>query len=438
MSEDLVWYRDPVYVQYDMYFSGDAVFNPNPWMGSLYGQGLFKFLAAHGKHPVGMSEGFYSQEIAKIKLEDLLTWFKEKGFEILFQGQEDVSVVYFAKDDCFLTATFMNRYDENGEQIYKKQVLTGNSSRDYMQFVGFSSIDFSLKSLYAEFEKSFNCIKELPEENTREMYIIGTDPSGGLSLQSVGLAGIKLDLDHYSAKIHKEIKLLASELGEINPSGRLNIIEGPPGTGKTYLLRGLIDSVEMGRFIYVPAALIPQLANPSFVSLLVNSTSRRNSAFPLILLLEDADKVLLDRKTDNLESISNLLNLTSGILGDSLNIRIVCTTNAELEDLDDAVKRDGRLACHIHVGNLTVEEANSLYMKLTGKSTNCFGAKDGDSIDLAKVYKEAFRVGIKKTDDKLRNSLTERTENLMLPDLDDGDTIVITRSPGGRMPMGFR
>lgn len=442
MSENVAWYKDPNYVKYDMYFSGDAVFNPNPWMGCLYGQGLFKFLADKGTHPVGTSEGFYTQEFAKTKLDDFLAWFEKEGFETLFRGQDDVNVVYFAKDDCFLTTTFMNRYDEKGEPCYKRHPLTGNASRDYMQFVGFSSPTFDLKELYARFEKDFNCIKELPEENTKEMYIIGVDNGGGLSLQSVGLAGIKLDLEHYTSKIHEEIKLLTRELDEINPTGRLNIIEGPPGTGKTYLLRGLIDSVDIGRFVYVPAALIPQLANPSFISLLVNSTSRRNSAFPLILLLEDADKVLLDRKTDNLESISNLLNLTSGILGDSLNIRIVATTNAKIDDLDEAVKRDGRLACHIHVGNLTIKEANSLYKKLTGTTEDegYFGSRDGKSIDLAKVYKEAFKVGIVKTEDELRNSLTERTDNLELPDLDEEgcDLDKWASSSGTRTPMGFR
>ena len=435
MSGNQVWYKNPTYVKYDMFFSGDAVFNPNPWMGCLYGQGLFKFLAAEGKHPVGTSEGFYTQEYAKTKLVDFVSWFEKEGFEILFQAYEDVNVLYLAKDDCFLTTTFMNRYDDEGEPIYKRHALTGNASRDYFQLVGFSAPEFSLKELYSRFQKHFDCIKDLPEENTKEMYIIGVDTGGGLSLQSVGLAGIKLDLDHYSKKIHKEINLLTSELNEINPTGRLNIIEGPPGTGKTYLLRALIESVEMGRFIYVPAGLIPQLANPSFISLLLNSTSRRNSMFPLILLLEDADKVLLDRKTDNLESISNLLNLTSGILGDSLNIRIVATTNAKITELDKAVKRDGRLACHIHVGNLTVEEANKLYMKLTGLEEKPFrGKKD---VDLAKVYKEASKVGIKKTDDKLRNSLTERTNELMLPRLDDDEDVELPEC-GGRTPMGFR
>jgi hypothetical protein len=62
--------------------------------------------------------------------------------------------------------------------------------------------------------------------------------------------------------------------------------------------------------------------------------------------------------------VSNILNLTDGILGDCLSIQIVATFNMKREKIDQALLRKGRLIAEHKFSKLTIEESNSLLKHL--------------------------------------------------------------------------
>jgi ATP-dependent 26S proteasome regulatory subunit len=67
--------------------------------------------------------------------------------------------------------------------------------------------------------------------------------------------------------------------------------------------------------------------------------NNRNSIF----IIEDGEKLLINRETENNSPISALLNMSDGLIGQLLNSQIICTFNTSLDKIDEALLRNGRL-----------------------------------------------------------------------------------------------
>ena len=65
--------------------------------------------------------------------------------------------------------------------------------------------------------------------------------------------------------------------------------------------------------------------------------------------------------------VSNILNLTDGILGDCLGIQILATFNMKREKIDGALLRKGRLIAEHKFEKLSLEETNKL-LNFLGKT----------------------------------------------------------------------
>jgi ATP-dependent 26S proteasome regulatory subunit len=93
--------------------------------------------------------------------------------------------------------------------------------------------------------------------------------------------------------------------------------------------------------------------NPDFIDLLIDNPNA-------VLVIEDAENIIMDRKVNSSSSVSNLLNLSDGLLSDCLNVQIICTFNSSLSLVDDALIRKGRLIARYEFGKLDVEKARRL------------------------------------------------------------------------------
>jgi hypothetical protein len=121
----------------------------------------------------------------------------------------------------------------------------------------------------------------------------------------------------------------------------LSILRGKPGTGKTSFLRHLIYThAETHRFYYLPVDSFGLLQGrmPEFLE-------RERKRLPdavLVLVLEDAEQLLLNRQGFKDGFTSSLLNFTDGFIGDLIQAHLICTINSDIKDLDEAVLRPGR------------------------------------------------------------------------------------------------
>ena len=226
-----------------------------------------------------------------------------------------------------------------------------------------------------------------PRISSGRVYVL-VSTAEGPEFHSIGVAACPLERGNYIPKVITDFDHVVSDLQVKDPCGRLIVLDGVCGTGKSYLLRGLLHAVPKALFIIVPVNLIPELANPGMINSLIETrdNSDKASEIPTVFLVEDADDCLTPRASDNVNHVSALLNLSDGILGQLFDIRLVCTTNAKTEDLDEAVVRPGRLCRFIHVDPLDAVTAEAIYEKLTGKKA---GYSENSKMTLAEVYRLA-------------------------------------------------
>jgi hypothetical protein len=148
----------------------------------------------------------------------------------------------------------------------------------------------------------------------------------------------------------------------------LVLFHGVPGTGKTYYIRHLLRQMagSKKRVIYMPPNMVDHLTDPSFMTFLIDTIKRwsREGRF-CVLLIEDAEPLLAKRQEGvRIQGVTNLLNMTDGLLNDMLNLQIICTFNVDLRKLDSALLRPGRLLARKEFKALNELDANILASRL--------------------------------------------------------------------------
>lgn len=164
-------------------------------------------------------------------------------------------------------------------------------------------------------------------------------------------------LKHYNDDFALENEIIKKFVETEDESGLL-ILHGDKGTGKSTYIRHLISSNPEKKFVYIPANLVGILSQPNFSTFLMTLQNH-------IIILEDCEEAIKDRKTNGTPAaVSLLLNLTDGLLSDGLGLKFICTFNDDVKNIDAALLRKGRLISKYEFKALCVEKANELLKTL--------------------------------------------------------------------------
>lgn len=307
---------------------------------------------------------------------------------------------YFGRHNGFVSHDYDNIIEKIIPDV-KPFLISGNVSRVYYNESSIISITISdidsdksasvfvnyVSTSKVEYDKLNESLpKYIHKQVLNVVYSLCSGP-GGLNLEPIGKVDSPLIKENYEDSIIKDYEYIVDRFKSDDPHGRLAIISGPPGTGKTYLTRGLIHDLSNCMCVIIPPKLISELDGPTLIPLFVNS--RKSNNCPILLIIEDADACLAPRGTDNISSISTLLNNTDGILGSILDFRVVATTNQKSTDFDEALLRPGRLCKSMSLEYLKWQDANDIYARLSGKDIKPFSYHN-KKITLASVYAELY------------------------------------------------
>ncbi len=256
---------------------------------------------------------------------------------------------------------FIAAYNENMGVVNVSQILLlhPSESSKLKDKYGFEN------DLLESFEKC--SLERIPDKP--EIYMVEVNSKGEFSLQSHAVREDfeieDLDVQYGYGFEHFHNNLMGRFKNE---SQGLVLFHGIPGTGKTYYIRHLLKEMSEANkiVIYMPPNMVDYLVDPGFMTFLSGTVTHysENGNF-CVLLIEDAEPLLAARHTETrIQGVTNLLNMTDGLLNDMLKLQIICTFNVELKHLDAALLRPGRLIARKEFKPLQELDANLLAQRL--------------------------------------------------------------------------
>lgn len=304
-----------------------------------------------------------------------------------FVGNKNISDLrggwyIFRYDDIFIKISFKSEgYDEDlpgflFENTEKNETKESTpKKRLYNISVYYPSSNNKVKAFITKIKQYV-----VKEENESQIFLFIKNNYGDYGFEPLAVdLPENLDLEINYGKDFLDIDKKIKERLSGKRSG-LYMFHGPPGTGKTTYIKYLASVIKRD-FIYIPTTMIEYFTtDPNSLNIILK---KPNS----VIILEDAEKAILKRQGDGMDSsaVSSLLNLSDGILSDILKTSVIVTYNCPKQDIDDALKRKGRLQMEYEFDVLSVEDAVKLAKKLKYPK-KFIDEKITESISLSDVY----------------------------------------------------
>ncbi len=231
---------------------------------------------------------------------------------------------------------FIKKFSDNVDYgIYIDEDEIGHYFTAYGEVQIFSTYIQVNYNDYKQAKKLLEFVKPLPEDTDKIVtydLVVSTN-TGFSTTECTSSRNIDIDVKkNYNDDLPYD---KYKEFCEKDGSG-LALMFGTPGTGKTSLIKKLIYDCSDTNFYIMDFSMLQNIVSGQFLSFLLGLKNA-------VIIMEDCEYILKRRNTHENPLINSLLNITDGLVGDALNIRFLCTFNAALTDIDEALLRPGRL-----------------------------------------------------------------------------------------------
>jgi hypothetical protein len=305
---------------------------------------------------------YYNWDLLRIKLKD---YFKESTIlfsDTFYDIEKDLE--YNKQETWKLRDGLMLQLEgSNKEDFY----LVNFNLKDITTLTSYNL--FLIKEDFNELSDMIKIFKECQIEKIETISIgmVSMD-DGNIYVKDFDLKQKSVDLqlldEHYGEGFiefnDKLLKRLAAE------TKGLTLFHGIPGSGKTtfirHLLRKLKEMDKENNVLYFPPTMVGSITDPNFINFISDWVS--DSKGKNYILIEDAEPLLESRDSTRNIGITNLLNLTDGLLNDILSIQIIATFNTQLSNIDKALLRPERLIARKEFKALSVEKGKMLANKI--------------------------------------------------------------------------
>jgi hypothetical protein len=277
---------------------------------------------------------------------------------------EDIDVKISSQDKIYSTSKAEEEdsysWDENSQSFKKNNypyVIIYHYVEKWILAVADDSIqafsyDFDIKNLVKD------VIEWLPQQEkqskTASIDLVAFDNHYYTINSKIKRTEVNFDT-HYNDDIKDMYKELLTFLNE-RESG-LAVLHGAAGSGKTYFIKNLISSIDK-QFILVTNAIAAHMAEPEFIAFMLENKDS-------IFILEDCEQILMSREENRFGgAISNILNMSDGLMSDIFNIKFICTFNTDINNIDEALLRPGRCFVNYEFKPLEAEKTSKLLESL--------------------------------------------------------------------------
>lgn len=139
----------------------------------------------------------------------------------------------------------------------------------------------------------------------------------------------------------------------LDSSASILLLIGPPGTGKTTFIRGLLQHADTSAMVTYDASI---LAKDYIFAQFIEGDKN-------IMVIEDADN-FLGARADGNDMMHKFLNVGDGLVTTKGKKLIFSTNLPSIKDVDSALIRPGRCFDIVHFGQMNEEQAAKLAAKL--------------------------------------------------------------------------
>lgn len=231
---------------------------------------------------------------------------------------------------------FIKKFSDNVDYgIYIDEDEIGHYFTAYGEVQIFSTYIQVNYNDYKQAKKLLEFVKPLPEDTDKIVtydLVVSTN-TGFSTTECTSSRNIDIDVKkNYNDDLPYD---KYKEFCEKDGSG-LALMYGIAGSGKTSLIKKLIYDCSDTNFYIMDFSMLQNIVSGQFLAFLLKLQNA-------VIIMEDCEYILKRRDTHENPLINSLLNITDGLVGDALNIRFLCTFNAALTDIDEALLRPGRL-----------------------------------------------------------------------------------------------